>query len=260
MEIDAKVASLDGLKDKTVTISELYVEKDGKFFLNVKEIEGYGIDNVGGMRKVLEEAKDGRTDVKKKLEEVNASLETANSKIVELEATQDAKAKDQIEALKEELVIQHQEVIAEKDTAIEGLRGKLKTSNIDNVLLAALGIAEATKNGLKVLPQILGDRYGLDDNDKPIVKNERGYAKQGKDGDMSIAEDVISSVVTDYPEFFKGSGASGSGAAGGSGTPASGSGGTLSRSEMDKDPMAAAAATVDQKTGEPAEGLNLTND
>ena len=109
MELLAKIKSLDEVKDQTVSLSELYVEKNGAFFLNAKEIDGYGLNNGEAMRTVMEDAKAQKKAALDELSTLKSSTDSLRLKISELEAGGDLKAKEKIEALKEEITKQYTE-------------------------------------------------------------------------------------------------------------------------------------------------------
>jgi hypothetical protein len=228
------IAVVENLESVSEAHKDFYVEKDGKFVVNIKETNGYALENIAGLRLVTEEAKAGREKVKGQLAEFETAVEVANKKIKELEASQDAKSKDQIEALKNELETKYAEVLTEKDGIISTLTDDLKGERVTGGLIRALGKHKATENGLRDLPVLLSPHLGVDENKQPIILNASGGARIGKDNaNMTLDEYVEKEVVPSYPEFFQGVGASGSGSPGGSGGSGSAGKGQISRAEYD---------------------------
>lgn len=218
MELKAKLKSLDEVKDKTVSLSELYVEKDGEFCLNAVEVDGYGIDNVGGMRTVLEDAKYQKKKAKEELDTIKREHDSAKIRLAELEANSDGKSKDKFEALRKELEEGFKNQIAEINEKNKILSSKLKTVSIDGELNRVLAKLEPTADGLKILPKYLQDQFDLDEAGNVIVKGDNGVPKVGEGlKNMSIEEYLTKKVKSEYPGLFKNT-------MGGSGAPPSGKG------------------------------------
>lgn len=223
MALKAKVESLDDVREEH---QDLYTESDGQFVLDVQPVDGYALEEVDGMKKVLEEVKAERSELRDKVSQMDKELKSKSQSVSELKATQDEKAKEKIEELKKEMSELHQQEISEWQKKHDDLQSKYRKTRVHDELVRELGKAGpngATKNGIDVLPRILSDKIELNENGDPYVVNEDGHARTGSGGkDMSISE-LVEETVDQYPEFFNPNGSSGGGSEG-SGGKAGGTG------------------------------------
>lgn len=88
-------------------------------------------------------------------------------------------------------------------TQAQTLASENRTLKLDNVVKGLMGKAGVRAERLDALYKLAADEFDLTEDGKPMVKS-----RPGKEVEKYVAEDLIKS----YPEFFQGSGASGSGA------------------------------------------------
>jgi dsDNA-specific endonuclease/ATPase MutS2 len=253
-------AMVEKIEDVQEEHQDLYEETDGKFVLDVEEVDGYALEDVAGMKKVLEEAKAGRSEKGEQVSKLEKKIKTLEQQNEELEATQDEKAKEQVEELKGQYQTRIEELEKEKETKINELSEQLHKTKVEDTLLRELskaGPKGPTKNGADVLPRILRDQVKLNDDGDVVVVNENGNVRVGKGGkDMTVSE-LMGETVEKYPEFFQPEGATGSGSQGNTNT---GGKTKISRSEWnDMTPEERYKATTNED-GTPKKDFEINED
>lgn len=231
MPIEKIVDSLDSVDED---LRGFYVEKEGKFHL----------EDVTALRNTMRHVKDELKTVKDKAKQVSAweKLGKSPEEIQELLSKQaeEAERKAREAGDHEALLRQHQENWnKEKGTltsAVDIWRKKYQDTELSHNLTSELVRAEATKEGIELLPNILKDRVQFDvEGDEVKMKilaadKKTVLAGGGADGQATFA-DLVKEAKTKFPSLFKGTGQSGSGASetddkGGAGH------GNLKRSQM----------------------------
>jgi len=224
MALKAVLDKLDGLSDE---FRKLYVERDGKFYLDVEAVDGWNLEDVRELKSALSSEREARKKAEGKVGAFGElDPEKAKEAIQKLEEmkdwTPDEKVKEQIEvqvaAIKEKL----QGEIDGHIKTVEDLNSQLSTHIIDNSALAAL--AKHKGNSKLLLPHVRQMVKAVkDENGRLIaqVVDEKGgpriSMKQGSTDPMEIEELVEwMKNQSDFAPGFEGNGASGSGAKGGS--------------------------------------------
>lgn len=225
-------------------LKEHYTKNDdGNFQLAVTGVDGYELENVAGLKKVLEEAKDERGQLKDKLKvfEGIEDPKAARKAIEDLaklrdeisgweppekwKATMDEREAQLIEKTKKE----KDELQGELDSTVEQLKKVL----IDAEAAAAINAAEG--NVALLTPHVRATtRMEKDANGDYVARvidletgRQRISLERGSTDPMGIKE-LVETMKTTYPEAFKGTNQ------GGSGSPGSG-GGTAPGQTMDWD-------------------------
>lgn len=238
-----------------------YTEKDGKFFLSVETVDGYGIDDVARVKGALEKERNLRESAEKKLQAFSdidpAKAREALGKLDEIakwnpdEKTREAVAA-QIKKQEEAFTAKLSEATKRGDL----FEKKFRDTLIRNEAMAA--IAQTGGNVDLLSPIVMGRLGVLSENgsDAVVVLGDDGSprisGKPGNLGRMSVAE-YVSSMAEDkrFAAAFAGSGPTGAGSrpAGG----ASGGAVRLSLADARDAGKYAAARAQAEKSGVPLE-------
>lgn len=207
---------VDSIDEIDETQRSLYVEKDGKYRLDVD-----GVEDVSGLKNALNSERGARGALEKKVkgweklgktpEEIEALLQQHN----EAEAERLKKAGDFDGILK-----QHQDKWEKEKSALQAERDTALTSErqavIETRLLAALSGAEVTAEGADLLPDRLTGRIKFEVREGKRVLTIMSadgvtpLAGTGKDG-LATFDDLVKEAREKWPSLFKGHGASGGG-------------------------------------------------
>jgi len=245
---------LDGLSED---VKKEYTEKDGMFYLQVEGVDGLELADVGGLRKVLDEVKAERKQLKDNEKELSNAIDKAKVRVTELEASTGGKSKEAIEKLKLELTELHQKELANRDDRITSLTGELSTEKVTTRGQKAFLDAGVNPKRLNAIMKLAhGSARMVEVNGKHIVQvfNDNGHVRSGQGGGDMTMDELAAEFKTDYPEFFDGNGNAGGGAGGGggegSGTPP-GNLKKMKQSEFDALPLKEQSALMpyDVKTG-----------
>lgn len=207
---------LDKLDDAPEAQRSLYVEKDGKFVLDV---DG-GFEDVAGLKSALEKERQARRDAER----------AAKTKENEEEARKSAAEKAEMERkgewdkLRQTVEAEKAALAKERDTAMEGLKSTL--------IKAHVNAAIAEHKGNRHLAKLVEDQFEAilspDGNHKVVVKGDA--AKTPAQFIEGLKKD------TSYGAFFEGSDTSGAGT---NQSRGSGTSKTMTRAQFDKtDPAA----------------------
>jgi hypothetical protein len=213
MALQVTVETLDNVPE---ALRSEYVEKDGKFHLNVE-----GLDTADSLRAALKKERDfryafeGKVKAWEKLgktpEEISELLET-----LQHEETEKLKKKGDIESL----LKQHQDKWSKREQELLGqidmLSSSERTAIVDERLHGALFKNGATEEGIELLPARLSGRIDVQTVDgKRVLKimqadGKTPMAGSGADG-MATLDDLVKEVSSKYPSLFKGSDVGGGG-------------------------------------------------
>lgn len=218
MALQLTVDSIDALDD---SVKPLYVQKDGKFVLDVD-----GIEDTSGLKSALQTERKTAKELEKQTkawkalgktpEEIQELIEAAEAK-----AQTEAERKGEWDKLRAQMNEKHQTELKTKDETIGQMRKRLEAELVDAKAVAA--IAAADGNAKLLLPHVQRN-VKVDENFNVIVVDAKGDPRvNGKGEPLSINDLIIEMRSTDdFGQAFKGSGQSGSGtrpANGGGGTP-----------------------------------------
>jgi hypothetical protein len=196
-----------------------YAEKDGKFSLSVTGLETIYVPR-DALTKANREAAERRHALTAwETAVAGRSVEDVQTLIADVDSGKfnKGKSKEEFDAL----LAQHKTVAEQKITALATERdtayGVARKAVVDGGLKGALANAKATKEGLALLPKILGDRIELKfENGEPLQRilaadGKSPMAGTGSDG-YATMDDLIKDVTKAFPSLFEGSGAGGGGA------------------------------------------------
>lgn len=236
--------------DKIDTVPEaqrpLYVEKEGKFHLDVD-----GLEDTTGLKAALKAERTLREKHEKSVrgwEKLGKTAEEITTLIAEKEAAAEEAAKkagnfDGILATHKtnwakEKADSEAKLTADRDKADSRARKAIVDTRINN----ALTKGKATQEGLDLLVERLGKRIKLDfadDKETISILDSTGepMVGTGKDG-LATFDDLVKEAVKQYPSLFEGTGGGGGAKGGGSGGGAK----TITRADFEKmTPLAARA-------------------
>lgn len=213
MPIEKIVDSLDNVE---ADLHGFYTQKeDGKFHL----------EDVTALRNTMKHVKTEKTELAKKVKDIGKweALGKTPEEIAALLAAQaeDAERKARESGDHEAILNQHRAAWSAEKTALTGQvdiwRNKYQNTELSHNLTTELVSAEATKEGVELLPNILKDRvkFEVDGQDVKIKimspDKTTPMAGSGADGQATFA-DLVKEAKTKFPSLFKGTGHSGSGA------------------------------------------------
>lgn len=186
MALKALLASLDGIDDAT---KALYVEKDGKFILDVDPVDGFALEDVNGLKTALGKERTTREKLERDVVKFNdLDPDKARSALTELEELKrldpnkeaDKIANSKFEAAKAQLLEKHTaEVQALKD------RDSQLTKTIEGLLIdaaATSALAEAKGSVELLLPHVRAHTRVKETDGKFTVE------VVDKDGNAKIAD------------------------------------------------------------------------
>lgn len=199
--------SLEGLDEPT---RGMYVEKDGKFHLDVD-----GIEDTSGLKSALQKERKDRADLEKKVKRWEA-LGKTDEEIADLIAKHDetsqseAERKGEWEKLRTQMNDKHAKELQKKDETIGAMRKRLEAELVDARATTAIAAAKGVPDLL--LPHVQR-HVKVDENFNVVVVDAKGDPRvNGKGEPLSIADLVTEMRSTEiYGRAFEGSGHSGSG-------------------------------------------------
>jgi hypothetical protein len=219
----------------------LYVEKDGKYALDVADLDSYFDERTSGLRSALQKEREVNGMLKKHVGMTPEGLHAALTNVTS----------DRID----NLVKQHQQKHAMEIAALQNENKAIRDHEISvirqTVLDAALVRARATDAGMKLLPEQLGNRFRVDGHDGTrtivILENDgvTPMVRKSKDGSARAGTfgDLLSEAMQTWPSMFEGTGAGGGGkqSNSGGGMPTSK---TITRAEWNQIPPHQHAAKI----------------
>jgi hypothetical protein len=229
MALKAILASLDGIDDAT---KALYVEKDGKFVLDVEPVDGFSLEDVSGLKTALGKERTTREKLEKDVikfkdldpDKARAALtELDELKKIDPASEADKIANTKFEAAKAQLLQKHEGEMGEIKTRNGFLEGQIGALLIDNA--ATLALAEAKGSVDLLLPHVRAHTRVKEVDGKFVVEvvDKDGNAKiaDSKGTPMDIKGLVAEMRQSDtFGRAFEASGNSGTGK-----TPGNGGGG-----------------------------------
>lgn len=238
MELEPIVDALDGVPE---ALRPAYREADGKFVLNVKQKDGWALEDVSGLKTALGKERTARETLERqvvKFKDLDPDkAREALAKLEEIAQIDPAKEADKIantkfEAAKAQLLEKHGGEISSRDERIAHLTKTVESLLIDQAATAAL--AEAKGSVELLLPHVRAHTRVKEADGKFTVE------VVDKDGNVKIADAKgapmdIKGLVAEmrqsetFGRAFEASGQSGSGKQPGNGT---GGAGQLKRGQM----------------------------
>lgn len=197
-------ATLDNLEGLDENLHSLYVEKEGKFHLDVE-----GGDDLSGMKRAKDHERDARKNAEQKARDLQSKVDELENKIQGLNDDGHRKNGD-IEALEKSWQDKLAKREGELTAKIDSLTGNINTLLVDNEaerMASEIGI----EGSREILVPHIRSRLAVQERDgrmETIVND-----KDGKPSALSLQE--LQKEFTDNPAFapvIVGSKASGSGA------------------------------------------------
>lgn len=216
---------LDKIEELPEALRELYVEKEGKFYLNAEE------EDVTGLKSALEKERKAARDAAARLRaydgidpekyaQLTAAAEEAERKR--------AAAEGDWKKLEEQLVAKHQETVNKEKARGDRLLGALHRRILVAGALEALSAAKCRRPKI-VLPHMQGHLKVVEDGDDFAVRviDAAGQVRISPKGSNAVPMTLeeLALEMRDDPEFapdFDGSAATGSGGGGASARVAGG--------------------------------------
>jgi len=241
----AAIINAEVLNGLSADVKKEYKKRDdGTFILDVTPIGDFALEDVKGLKSALSSERTAKEEATKKVKAFEGlDADKARSALQKVEDMAnwkpEEKVKEQIEAIKKQLVEKHQGELGARETSI-----KTMTSQLEKVMVEASAIkalAEHKGSTTLLLPHVKSaTRMRQTDKGEYIVEvvDANGQVRispaAGSTAPMTIAELVAEMKNNNtYSPAFEGTGASGSGANGGTGGPGGGKGGTHVISEAD---------------------------
>ncbi|MFN3858120.1 MAG: hypothetical protein ACK4RV_10240 [Caulobacter sp.] len=217
-------AILNTLDDAPEAVRDHYIEKDGKFVLNVEPVDGFALEDVNGLKTALGKERTTRERLERdvvKFKDIDPDkAREALAKLDELSSIDPSKEADKIantkfEAAKAQLLEKHGTEIAGRDERI----GKL-TGAVDNLVrreAAVKAIAAAKGSVDLLLPHVLAHTKMRENDDGSFsveVVDQAGNVRIGDSkGDPMSLDGLVSEMRKSdtFARAFDGDGHSGSG-------------------------------------------------
>lgn len=201
------VDSIDGLDE---SVRGLYVEKDGKFHLDVD-----GIEDTGGLKSALSSERKRAAELEKQTKAWKSIGKTPDEISELLEAQQqreltEAERKGEWDKLKSQMNTAHETALKAKDETIGAMRRRLEAELVDAKATAAIAAAKGVP---ELLLPIVQRFVKVDDDFNVQVVDAKGDPRvNGKGEPLSISDLITEMRATElYGRAFDGSGQSGSG-------------------------------------------------
>jgi hypothetical protein len=236
----ALLPTIDSLEAVPETARGAYVEKDGKFHLDIE------LPDVTGLKRAL----DAERGLNKAAKDKVAAWERLGVSPEEIETRLEAERKKAEEAaLKagkfDEVLATHLgNAKKERDTAVEAATKQrdsalniARNSVMKSDLGASLVKAKASGEGMTALPKLIGDRIKIEFDDQgnatSTIMEADGHTPMVGSGKAGLAtyDDLVKDAIKSFPSLFEGAG-------GGSGSAPNGQrrdagGKTLTRSDFE---------------------------
>ncbi len=218
MALKAMLTTLDGVPE---AMKGLYVERDGKFYLDVDQ-ESAEEAFAGGLKRNRDQALREAREAKAKLAAYDGIDPVEHQRLKDAAAEAERKkatAEGDFKALERQMAEKHQQEIGAKDGKIGKLTTALERRLKEANLATALNKAGVRPEFADLL-QLKGVRFiavkETEDDFEPIVVQDDGKTPRILDGQgtaMNVDQLVEKVLKVQYPDAFTGTGSSGGGAA-----------------------------------------------
>lgn len=212
------VDSLEGIDESQ---QSLYVEKDGKFVLDVEPTGGFALENVDGLKSALGSERQRARDLESKVKQFGdldpSSLQDKLQKLNELESIDPEKEADKIAEAKaqakvEQLLSKHKEEINTVSESANKYKSMLEKVLIDQAAQKALMDAKGDAKTVDLLLPHLKSSVRLNDKFEVEVTDPNGNIRIGdSDGNPMTLVQLATEFKEKFPNAFPASGQSGGG-------------------------------------------------
>lgn len=221
MALKAILDNLDGVDE---SVASLYTESNGRYFLNVEPVDGFALEDIGGLKSSLAKERKNARDANAKLQrfgDIDPEIaQDAVSMVGDMDNwTSDDKVREQIASREKQLTTKFAKELENMNSELATVRSQLENQLIHNTAMEAL--SEYGGNSQLLMPHIkaqtklelIDGKYVaqvIDENGAPRVS-----MKQGSMDSMTVQELVSSMRDSEtFAPAFAGSGATGSGTSG----------------------------------------------
>lgn len=247
--------NLDGL---SADVAAEYTETGGKFRLQVEGVDGFALEDVGGLKKALTTERGNASTYAKQLkafEGLDATKAREAIEAMELGgAKNDEETKTLLDNMKKQLGDKHGLEITALDAKMANMKKQLVGGLVDGA--ASKAFAKLGGNAELLMPHITSQTEvrEVDGVFQAVVIDKEGNprisSKAGSTGNMSVGELVESMRGNEtFAGCFKGSGATGGGANGNAGGGANGNDVVLTKEQYRDTPTFRAATERATKAG-----------
>jgi F0F1-type ATP synthase membrane subunit b/b' len=213
--------NLDGLSEQE---QGHYVEREGKFYLEVEAVDGVALENVTGLKTTVGKLRTTETALQKKIAELTDRFKdldpeearNALSKMDEIKNWDgDQKIQEAVEAAKRELVKQHKKEKEELENELSNTQDQLTDAIVDTKIVEALTKEEG--NVTLLMPHVKQHVRMVKNADGkfiPEVINDAGEQRIGdSDGSPMTISQYIAEMKTQttFAAGFPGANSTGSG-------------------------------------------------
>lgn len=227
MALKLSVDTLDGIDD---AFKPLYIEKDGKFSLQVD-----GIEDTAGLKTALQKERKTASDLEKQTKAWK-SIGKTPEEIAELIEAQEVRERTEAERrgdfdkILAQVNEKNAKLLEAERTEKESLRSKYKSEVIDREAISAIA---AERGSPELLLPIVQKFIKVDDNDNALVVDAKGDPRVGAKGEPMTISDLVKEMRASdvYGRAFEGSGQSGSGTRPSNGN-AGGPGGRITKADL----------------------------
>lgn len=226
--------------------AEYKKQEDGTYLLDVESVSGFALENIQGLKTVIQDRKNDLAAAKERLKAFEGlEPEAARAAIkykAELEGiSADEKVKKQIDGLKAQLQAKHEEEIRRVNDQLTGYKKSVTDLLVGREVMEALAKHEGKP---KLLEHVVRGRSEVVYDEKgvpsivvvdPVKRLPMVSMRPGNTGNMTV-EELVESMKKDpdYQPAFGGSGRSGGGSGGSNGSGgSSGQGNNSDLSKMD---------------------------
>jgi len=225
MALKAIIAEAEHTKLPEAVQKEYTKRDDGTFMLDVEVTQGFGLENVDGLKKALEAERGTArklTATLKSFEGLDpAAARAAVAKVVEMEKWDPEKeVAEKIKAREEQLVKKHQDELTAVKGKADSYFNQMKQDKVTAAITAAV---TEHKGSVDLLLPIIERHVKLREADNGTlvveVVDDKGQPRvgDGQGNPMTIPQFVAELRSTDrFARAFDGTGSTGSGAGGGS--------------------------------------------
>lgn len=239
MALKAVLDSLDGVAD---LIKSEYVERDGKFHLDVTPVEGFALENTSGLKSALQKERSARLKATERLGilgEVDPErIKEAVEKLEEISGWDpEKKVSEAVKAREAQIVELHKKELGKVSGRSEKLQRQLERVLVDQA--AERAIIDAKGNVKLLLPHVKASLRVREDGDvfSAEVVNENGESRiGGNNGSPMTIPQLIEELKqsADFQTAFAGSGHSGGGTTASAGNARSGGSRHVSRNDLQR--------------------------
>lgn len=256
-EISAVLTSLDGVE---APIAELYQKgEDGKFRPTIKAVDGWGLENVQGLRTGLDKERENVKTLANSIKQFEGlDPVKAREALTKLEQMKDWKPEDKVKEHVEQRLAELREKMG-KDIAARDERIKSMSSSLEEALVvsAATTEIEKAKGSSKLLMPYVKTRVKVVESDGKyavqVVDASGNVMKTAKSNykDAATISDLIEEFKNDseFSKAFDSSGQQGSGSSSSSRSGNRGGSHTISAEDARDMNLYRAASEAAQKAG-----------